>query len=60
MYVNKCLLRAMKQLKRETSTMVRIDKKVIAKVEKHKNKTGIPIGKFFEMAAEEKLKGENK
>lgn len=40
--------------------LVRIDKKVVEKVRKHKKKTGIAIGRFFEIAAEEKLKSENK
>jgi hypothetical protein len=50
----------MKQLKRDTTTMVRIDKKIVAKVAKRKDKTGVSIGKFFEIAAEEKLKNEAK
>jgi hypothetical protein len=44
------------KLKKETSTLVRIDKKLVARVAKNRDKTGVPIGKFFELAAEEKLK----
>lgn len=36
--------------------MVRIDKKIVEKVVKRKAKTGVAVGKFFELAAEEKLK----
>lgn len=51
----------MKQLgTRETTSLVRIDKKVVAKVERVKKLTGVPIGKFFELAAQEKLKRESK
>lgn len=44
------------KLRRETSTMVRIDKKLVDKLSKNKDKTGVPIGKYLELAAEEKLK----
>jgi hypothetical protein len=40
--------------------MVRIDKKLVDKVGKLRDKTGVPIGKYFELAAEEKLKRETK
>lgn len=50
----------MKQLKRDTTKLVRIDKKLVDKVAKRKDKTNTPIGKFFEIAAEEKLKNELK
>jgi len=46
--------------KNEHIDLVRIDKKVVAKVRKLKEKTGVSIGKFFELAAEEKLKRESK
>lgn len=35
---------------------VKIDSKIVAKVRGNKKKTGIPVGKFFELAATEKLK----
>lgn len=38
--------------------LVRISKKVVEMVRKHKEKTGVNIGKFFEMAAIEKLKSQ--
>lgn len=44
------------KLKNEPTRVVRISEKVVAKVEKKKDRTGVPIGKFFELAAEEKLK----
>ena len=44
----------------EDIDLVRVDKKIVAKVRKLKDKTGVPIGKFFELAAEEKLKREAK
>jgi hypothetical protein len=50
----------MKQKKIETTTMVRVDKKLVAKVNKHTDKTRQSIGGFFELAAEEKLKRETK
>lgn len=46
--------------KNEDIALVRISKKTVAKVKKQKDKTGVSIGKFFEIAAEEKLKSENK
>lgn len=36
--------------------MVKIEKLVVDKVRDNKTKTGVNIGKFFELAAEEKLK----
>lgn len=50
----------MKQLRRESSTMVRVDKRLVAKLTKVKGKTGVPVGKFLEIAAEEKLKRDMK
>lgn len=35
---------------------IKLSIKVVGRVRKDKKKTGIPIGKFFEQAAEEKLK----
>lgn len=35
---------------------IKISTTTVIKVRKEKKKTGIPIGKFFEQAAEEKLK----
>lgn len=35
---------------------VKLEKSVVEKVRKSKKKTGVPISKFFEQAAEEKLK----
>lgn len=35
---------------------VKIKASIVDKVERDKNKTGVSIGKFFEIAAEEKLK----
>lgn len=46
--------------KNEDIDLVRVSKKVVAKVRKLKDKTGVSIGKFFEIAAEEKLKRETK
>jgi hypothetical protein len=40
----------------EEYVSVRIKKSVVEKVRDNKEKTFIPIGVFFEMAAEEKLK----
>lgn len=37
---------------------VRISRKVIDKVMNNKKKTGVKIGTFFEMAAEEKLRSQ--
>ncbi len=34
---------------------VKIKTPIVNKVRKHKDKTGIPVSTFFEMAAEEKL-----
>jgi putative aminopeptidase FrvX len=34
---------------------VKIDADIVAKVREEKKKTGVPIGKFFEIAAAEKL-----
>ncbi len=34
---------------------IKLNKEVVNKVRKSKKKTGVPIGKFFEQAAEEKL-----
>ena len=39
---------------------VRIDNAIISKVKKNKKKTGISIGKFFELAAIEKLANDKK
>jgi hypothetical protein len=35
---------------------VKLSTAIVDKVRKSKEKTGVPIGKFFEQAAEEKLK----
>lgn len=35
---------------------VKIDVVIVEKVRKSKEKTGVPVGTFFEQAAEEKLK----
>lgn len=43
---------AMKQLKSETTAMVRVDKKVIAKMAKEAVKRDVSIGKLVEMAFE--------
>ena len=40
----------------EKTESVKLSKSIVNKVRKSKKKTGIPIGKFFEQAAEEKLK----
>lgn len=42
----------------EKTESVKLSKSIVNKVRKSKKKTGIPIGKFFEQAAEEKLKKE--
>lgn len=39
---------------------VKVSKIVVEKVRKNKEETYMPIGKFFELAAEEKLKRETK
>ena len=39
---------------------VRIDNAIISKVKKNKKKTGVAIGKFFELAAIEKLANDKK
>lgn len=39
---------------------VSLDTEVVNKVRENKEKTGVPIGKFFEMAAEEKLTNPSK
>ncbi len=39
---------------------VKINKEVVEKVRKDKEKTGVPISVFFEKAAEEKLKSKDK
>lgn len=44
--------------KSEPTKMVRISERVVDKVAKRKAKTGVPVGKFFEQAALEKLKSE--
>lgn len=43
----------------DPTTSVKIDTKVYEKVKRNKKKTKIPIGKYFEMAAMEKLNKEN-
>lgn len=43
------------KLKRDTTEPVRIDKEIVESVREQKRKTGIPVGKFFEKAAQEKL-----
>ncbi len=58
-FVNFGLLSTMKA-KNEPTRVVRIKEKTVVKIEKIKDKIGIPIGKFFELAAEEKLKRESK
>jgi hypothetical protein len=44
----------------EVYVSVRIKKSIVEKVRENKEKTFIPIGVFFEMAAEEKLKKSKK
>ena len=39
---------------------MRIDREVVEAVQKNKEKTFIPVGKFFGMAAMEKLQNQNK
>ncbi len=43
------------KLKKDTTEPVRIDSDVVALVRDKKKETGIPVGKFFEKAAREKL-----
>lgn len=35
---------------------IKIKRRIVEKVRDNKEKTGVPIGTFFELAAEEKLK----
>jgi len=45
---------------RDNQISVRIDREVVEAVQKNKEKTFIPVGKFFGMAAMEKLQNQNK
>jgi hypothetical protein len=46
-----------KQVKKETnSTMVNHNITTLNKVRKNKEKTGVPVATFYDLAAEEKLK----
>lgn len=40
----------------KTYESVKIEKPIVDKVRKNKEKTGVPVSTFFEQAAEEKLK----
>lgn len=44
----------------ESTEAVRIDKSVVELVRKDKETTGVPIGKFFELSAKEKLSKQKK
>lgn len=39
----------------DTTKFVRIDRGTVERVEDNKVETGVPVGKFFEQAAKEKL-----
>lgn len=49
-----------KKYVKESQISVRIDRDVVEAVQKNKEKTFVPVGKFFGMAAMEKLQSQNK
>lgn len=48
----------MKKKKDKKTESIRVDNEILSKVREHHKKTFIPIGKFYDMAAIEKLKDE--
>ncbi len=49
-------MQAKKKLKKDITISVRIDTATVEMVQSNKKETGVPVGKFFELAAKDKLK----